>query len=138
MRTRGMHRNRPILLAAVLAAGALLGACGGDDASDADSAQPAPAAAAEPGAAAVEAATVTAERSRFAPRDVTVAAGGEVTFRNLDAAAHTVTSAEGAALAFDSGDLAEGDEFVQRFDEPGSYPYLCVIHPTMKGTVVVE
>lgn len=130
-----MRQNRTFLLATVLAAGALLGACGSEDPADPGGAQAAPGAGAA--ATAAEAATVTAERSRFGPREVTIAAGGEVTFQNLDAAAHTVTSAEGAALAFDSDDLAEGDEFVQRFDEPGTYDYFCVIHPTMKGTVVV-
>ncbi len=81
---------------------------------------------------------VTMERSRFEPREFAIAAGEEITFRNLDAAAHTVTSAEGAAVAFDSDDLGEGDEFVVRFDEPGAHEYFCEIHPTMRGTVVVE
>lgn len=112
----------PKVLGLLLVATALVAACGDDDATDAGDAS----------------ASVTIERSRFGPRELTVGSGTEVSFENLDRAAHTVTSADGSALAFDSGDLGEGDVFTQTFDEPGTYDYFCEVHPTMRASVVVE
>ena len=37
-----------------------------------------------------------------------------------------------------SGIIGNGAAFFLRFDAPpGSYEYLCLIHPTMRGTVTV-
>jgi plastocyanin len=113
-------RHRLVVLA-LLPASALLAACGGDEG--------------EPPTAAATPAEVLIEDSRF---ELVVPAGTEVTFTNLDRATHTVTSSEGSAAEFDSGDLGEGDEFRQRFAEPGTYDYFCEVHPTMRSTVVVE
>lgn len=125
---------RPILASSItrttVLAGAvlLLAACGGDDSSGANPLAPTD----ETGPAAV-----SIERSRYAPEEIEVTTGSELTFENLDPVAHTVTSARDSSLAFDSGDLGEGDTFVQRFDEAGEYDYFCEIHPTMRATVVV-
>lgn len=121
------------LASLLVGAAVLLGACGSD--SDATAAPVGPETEAESGEA--EDAIVTIERSRYAPEEIEVAAGAEVTFENLDAFAHTVTSAEGSSISFDSGDLPQGESFAQRFDEAGTYDYFCVIHPTMRATVVV-
>ena len=67
----------------------------------------------------------------------------------VDAGAHTVTSGTveqgGAGVTampddkFDSGEIATGDTFELTFDEPGTYPYFCEIHPaTMRGEVRVR
>jgi plastocyanin len=120
----GVMRSSHVL-GLLLAATALVAACGDDD--DATGGGDAPAAA-----------EVTIERSRFEPRELTVAPGTEVSFENLDRATHTVTSAEGSALAFDSGSLSEGDTFSQTFEDPGAYDYFCEVHPTMRASVVVE
>ncbi len=82
--------------------------------------------------------TVTIERSRFDPQALEVATGTEVTFENLDSYAHTVTSADGSAAEFDSGELAGDETFEQTFAEPGSYEYICEIHPTMRAEIVVS
>ena len=65
-----------------------------------------------------------------------VAAGSTVTWTNDDDAPHTVTF-DGDAVE-DSGELAKGDTFEATFDEPGSYSYVCAIHPKMTATVTVE
>jgi plastocyanin len=65
---------------------------------------------------------------------ITVAVGETVTIRNEDAAAHTWTSDDGL---FDSGTLAEGEEFTITFDEPGEFSFLCEFHPSMVGTITV-
>jgi plastocyanin len=119
-----MTSPRRILLPSLVLAAVLLGACGGDD--DAGD------------AAADPVATVTIERSRFAPDPVEITAGSEVAFENLDAFAHTVTSAEGSELTFDSGELRQDEVFTQTFDEAGTYAYFCEIHPTMRAEVVVS
>ena len=70
----------------------------------------------------------------FSPEDIEVAAGTEVTWSNEDPTAHTVTADD---EAFDSGTMDPGARFAFRFDEPGTYRYACVIHPTMRATVRV-
>ncbi len=127
-RTRVMS-PRPIALAAVVAAAALLAACGDDDDTTQESAPP---------SSSPDAGRVEIERSRFAPEEVTVGPGATVTFVNLDAFAHTVTSADGSGFGFDSDELGEGDDFRQRFDDAGTYDYFCEIHPTMRASVVVR
>lgn len=70
----------------------------------------------------------------FEPGDVEIAAGETVTWTNEDSATHTVESDDGT---LDSGDLAQGDTYEMTFDEPGTYEYVCGIHPNMEGTVTV-
>lgn len=71
----------------------------------------------------------------FCPSTLTVAAGTELTWTNSDLAPHTATSAEGV---FDSAVLRQGQSWRFRFDRPGTYPYFCVLHPGMRGEVVVK
>lgn len=71
----------------------------------------------------------------FAPERVETAAGQEVLWTNHDSAEHTVTQTGGG---FDSGSLAAGEAFTARFDRPGSYRYVCALHPAMRGVVVVR
>ena len=71
----------------------------------------------------------------FQPEPITVAVGQEVTWTNDDPFAHTVKAADGT---FDSGRMDEGAAFTTSFAAPGSYAYLCGIHNSMTGTVVVE
>lgn len=76
----------------------------------------------------------------FVPKDITVAAGTTVTWRNDDSAPHTVTADD---KAFDSGDMGEGDEFSYTFTKAGVYPYYCIWHGAaggegMAGTVTVK
>lgn len=69
----------------------------------------------------------------FTPRDVTIAVGGTVTWRNLDGA-HTVTGRDGG---FDSGVFEDGQTYSETFTTAGSYAYLCRLHPEMTGAVSV-
>jgi nitrite reductase (NO-forming) len=79
----------------------------------------------------------------YTPPVITVEAGTTVTWTNEDAIVHTVTSGTASDTAgtfdgtFDSGDMAEGDTFSFTFDEPGEFPYFCIPHPWMQGTVIV-
>lgn len=71
----------------------------------------------------------------FDPSTVEVPVGSEVTWVNGDDTPHTSTAEDGT---WDSGNLEEGAEFSFTAEEPGTYPYVCDIHPSMKGELVVE
>lgn len=76
----------------------------------------------------------------YIPADVTVDVGGDVTWTNDDTAAHTVTSGtaeEGPDGNFDSSLFMAGAEFSVTFEEEGEFPYFCMVHPWMVGTVTV-
>ena len=77
----------------------------------------------------------------FIPADVTVDVDGEVTWTNDDTAAHTITSGtpeDGPDGTFDSSLVMPGTTFSYQFEDAGEYPYFCVVHPWMMGTVTVS
>lgn len=67
--------------------------------------------------------------------EVTVTPGSTVTWKNLDGEPHTVVSIDGV---FRSPALDQNDTFSFRFDKPGTYKYLCSIHPKMRAVVIVK
>ncbi len=115
-----MTRSLILGTASVLAALAMLGACGDDDGGGSDATGPN---------------QVTIEDFSFQPERIEVDAGTEVTWTNEDDFAHTVTARDDA---FESGELEGGDQFRQTFDEPSEFAYFCSIHNSMTGTVIVK
>ena len=84
---------------------------------------------------------VTIEGSRFEPGELTIPAGTEVTFVNLDTFAHTATEGTGGQAVDDpvaDENLDGGASATARFDEPGTYEITCRFHPTMQMTITVE
>lgn len=71
----------------------------------------------------------------FTPASISVPPGSTVTWTNADGLPHTVTSLTGA---FDSGIFDPGASFTTTFDVAGEFPYQCLLHPTMQGTVIVS
>lgn len=71
----------------------------------------------------------------FSPSSITITAGTAVTWTNKDAVTHNVTS--NPAL-FSSGSLGSGETYSFTFMNKGTYSYTCTIHPSMKGTVIVN
>jgi 3',5'-cyclic-AMP phosphodiesterase len=71
----------------------------------------------------------------FTPKSMTVKLGTAVTWTNHDDIPHNVVSTE---KKFASPVLDTDQAFSFKFQEPGSYPYFCKIHPMMTGTIVVE
>jgi plastocyanin len=71
----------------------------------------------------------------FSPETVTVKVGSAITWTNGDGFAHSVKSADGS---FVSQDLQQGQTFSTTFTAPGTHAYVCGIHNSMTGTVVVE
>jgi plastocyanin len=76
----------------------------------------------------------------FEPANLTVAAGTKVTWVNQDEEPHNIVSLDGQqphlfrSEALDGG----GDSFSFVFDKPGSYRYICSVHPHMQGTITVQ
>jgi plastocyanin len=80
-------------------------------------------------------ARVVLKNLAFNPASVTVAVGTTVTWENHDGMSHNVIADDGS---FKSPDLGSGQTFSFTFQKAGTYPYSCHIHPSMKGTVVVQ
>jgi plastocyanin len=86
-------------------------------------------------AAASDATTISIHEFMFAPTSITVPVGTTVRWKNLDGEPHTVRSVD---TAFSSNALDQDDSFAFKFDKPGTYRYVCSIHPQMVGTIVVK
>jgi plastocyanin len=85
--------------------------------------------------AAAETNTIVLKNFHFSPMSLTIPAGTAVTWRNLDGEPHTVVSIEGL---FRSGGLDQNDVYTFMFDSPGTYKFVCSIHPQMTGTIIVK
>ena len=74
----------------------------------------------------------------YSPAVVTVVIGinNTVVWTNNDNVVHTVTGTN--LTGFNSGNISPGATYSYTFDTPGVYPYKCLIHPTMTGTVIVK
>jgi plastocyanin len=80
-------------------------------------------------------ATISIRDFAFSPTSVTIAVGSKVKWQNLDGEPHTVRSVDND---FRSDALDQNDSFTHTFDKPGTYRYVCSIHPQMIGTIVVK
>jgi nitrite reductase (NO-forming) len=76
----------------------------------------------------------------YQPNPIQVSVGTTVTWTNNDAQPHTATSGENVTPdgRFDSGIMAPAATFDFTFTEAGEYPYFCLLHPNMVGTVSVS
>jgi plastocyanin len=77
----------------------------------------------------------------YSPNNFSAKVGQTVSFDNIDANFHTVTSgnaASGPDGTFDSGLLSAGDKYSLTLDKPGKYDYFCTIHTNMVGTITVS
>jgi amicyanin len=80
-------------------------------------------------------ATVGMDHTTFNPSEITVAPGTTVTWVNNEAMPHNVADLN---KGFRSKILAKDDKFSFTFATAGEYDYLCLIHPNMKGKVIVK
>jgi plastocyanin/mono/diheme cytochrome c family protein len=79
-------------------------------------------------------ASVVMDGTTFVPPEITVAVGDTVTWTNKDPFPHNVSSAAGG---FSSQDLQPGEEWRFTPQKEGRFPYVCTLHPGMKGTLIV-
>jgi len=88
------------------------------------------------------AATINVNISNFAfdPPSPTIAVGDTVTWMNSDLSAHTATSGQPGVSdgKFNSGTLAQDQMFSHTFTDAGTFPYYCVFHTYMTGTITVQ
>lgn len=80
----------------------------------------------------VEGPTVAVRDYRFQPASLAIEAGATVTWVWEGRAPHDVVGQGFESKAQSSG------TFRHTFEQPGTYPYECTIHPGMEGTIVVE
>jgi len=73
----------------------------------------------------------------FQPAALTVTAGDTVTWTNADQAPHDVTTTS-APVAIHGSRMEKGQSWSYTFTTPGTYAYICSIHPDMKATVIVK
>jgi plastocyanin len=77
---------------------------------------------------------VTIDNFAFGPASVTVRVGSTVTWTNRDEEPHTVAATDGS---FHSPGMGTGATYSHTFATAGTFDYVCSIHPSMHGTVVV-
>jgi plastocyanin len=75
----------------------------------------------------------------FTPSVHQVVQGTTVTWVNISSEVHTVTSGANRNHdgRFDSGNVPPGAQFSYTFSEVGNFPYFCIPHAGMNGTIVV-
>jgi plastocyanin len=83
------------------------------------------------------AAEIDIKNFNFEPSTLTVAAGTAVTWVNQDEEPHNIVNL-GKPRLFRSQGLDGGDKYTFVFDKPGTYEYVCSVHPHMHGTIVVK
>ena len=86
-------------------------------------------------AAAAQTHTVTMDGVAFVPPKLSVLRGDTVIWVNKDPFPHTATAAD---RSFDSGEIGAGKSGKVVVKKAGTFEYVCTLHPTMKGTLVVK
>ena len=123
-------RFRSLVVAALAVALApALAACGGDDEADGSGAGN--------GSAPLSGeAPVRIVNFEFKPKKVTVTAGTKVVWTNEDTQIHDIKDTSPLATPV-SPPMNKGETFSITYAQPGSYSYVCGIHPYMTGSVEV-
>jgi plastocyanin len=125
-------RNRHQILAAASMLAALVLACGSDSSTSTAPSQ------APPPPAGRTAITIqgTQGAQSFAPAMAHVPRGQIVEWRNMHTDVHDLNDDFGR---FETGPIVPGTTSrTLRMDVPGTYPYHCIDHPGMVGTIVVS
>lgn len=76
---------------------------------------------------------ISIKNFQFNPTSITIKSGTTIRWINEDSASHTIKSND-----FNSEKLVTGKEFEFVFSKPGTYDYICGLHPSMKGRIIVE
>jgi len=82
-----------------------------------------------------EACTIDIRDFAYHPAQTEIAVGTTVTWTNSDTVPHTATATD---RTFDSGILDPGKSYSFTFEKAGTFDYACLVHPQMKGTIIVR
>ncbi|MEI7452532.1 MAG: cupredoxin family copper-binding protein [Candidatus Falkowbacteria bacterium] len=78
-------------------------------------------------------ATVNISNFSFSPASLVIKKGTTVTWTNNDSAPHQIKSD-----SFSSSVLNNGGTFSFTFNDAGTFSYICSIHTSMKGEIIVQ
>ena len=84
---------------------------------------------------AAESVTVRINGMRFEPANITVKPGATVIWVQDSTMPHSISGTNGGLR---SDTLSRGQQFSYTFDQSGRFEYACGLHPSMKGSIVVE
>jgi plastocyanin len=84
--------------------------------------------------AAAETKEVIIDNFSFSPTPLIISAGSTVTWLNQDDIPHSIVC---PVLQVKSQPLDTDDTFSFQFDKPGTFDYVCGLHPHMRGQVMV-
>ena len=80
-------------------------------------------------------AQVVVDNFSFAPTPLSVKVGTTVTWVNYDDIPHSIVC---PMLSVHSHPMDTEDTFAHKFEQAGTYEYMCGLHPHMRGQVVVS
>ena len=127
--------KRLTLTLGLLSLAAVLAACSGASAAPQGTSQPP---ASNPG----DGVAIVAKDMKFAQTDVTVPAGKPFTiaFDNQDGAPHNVAISNGSGQSVFKGEIVSSSNVTYQVPAlgAGTYPFICEVHPDMKGTITAE
>lgn len=78
--------------------------------------------------------TIAMDGTAFSPSETTSRVGDTVTWINKDPFPHNISFANGGPR---SGDVEPDARWRFRATTPGTFPYVCTLHPGMKGTLII-
>lgn len=68
----------------------------------------------------------------FSPPNLTIKRYDQVQWNNNDDEVYQLKTED-----WESPLIEPGLNFTQAFDQPGTFPYYCILHPNIKGTIIV-
>ncbi|WP_067677362.1 plastocyanin/azurin family copper-binding protein [Nocardia miyunensis] len=122
---------------AALAGTLLMSGCGSGTTTSAPTSNSAAPESSTTAAAPAGAVTVDVKNMRFSPDAITIKVGGTVTWNFADRFPHAVQGIGDSAMGINSPIFNTG-KWSHTFTVPGTYRYLCPLHPDMHGTVTVQ
>jgi plastocyanin len=117
-----------------IAFAALLAACSGNGAATNPPATAGAALCTQPAVGTAATVNATVSGNKWGP--VSAAVGDVITWTNADAVPHKVALDDGSCTMSANITGAEPQSLV--FNQAGSFPFHCTVHPSMKGTITIS